>query len=106
VYGVNTGFGNFASVKIDADKVSQLQLNLIRSHCAGVGEPLTPSRTRMVLALRINTLCKGYSGIRSENLQYVMLYDGFQTCVQVVDLVYCRFAGLCAMPGKDSSTYP
>ncbi len=48
VYGINTGFGNFAKVIISEDKLEELQANLIRSHAAGVGEPLTPNQTRML----------------------------------------------------------
>ncbi|KAL0486742.1 histidine ammonia-lyase [Acrasis kona] len=62
-YGINTGFGNFATVVIPNDELSALQRNLIRSHCAGVGKPLPIERARMLLALRINVLAKGFSGI-------------------------------------------
>ena len=56
---------------------SELQCNLIRSHAAGVGNPLTPERTRMLLALRINVLAKGYSGISLHVLQqYVDAFNG------------------------------
>lgn len=67
-YGITTGFGNFASVSISQDKVEQLQVNLIRSHAVGVGDPLPIERARMLLALRINVLAKGYSGIRWETI--------------------------------------
>lgn len=63
-YGINTGFGYFADKIIEEAELAQLQINLIRSHCAGVGSPLTIERTRMLLALRVNVLCKGHSGIR------------------------------------------
>ena len=69
VYGVTTGFGKFARVVIPKADLEQLQVNLIESHCVGVGSPLTPERTRMMLALRINVLCKGYSGISERNLK-------------------------------------
>lgn len=59
VYGINTGFGNFAEVVIPPEKLSLLQENLIRSHAAGVGNPMTPERTKRLLALRINVLAKG-----------------------------------------------
>ncbi|XP_075213077.1 histidine ammonia-lyase-like [Lycorma delicatula] len=68
VYGITTGFGNFARTNIENDKLEELQYNLIRSHAAGVGNPLSPERTRMLLALRINVLAKGYSGISLETL--------------------------------------
>jgi histidine ammonia-lyase len=67
-YGINTGFGQFARVTIDRENLEILQQNLIRSHAAGVGKPLPIERARMLLALRINVLAKGYSGIRLETL--------------------------------------
>uniref|UniRef100_A0A674F3H2 Histidine ammonia-lyase n=1 Tax=Salmo trutta TaxID=8032 RepID=A0A674F3H2_SALTR len=69
VYGVNTGFGKFAHTLIPKDKLMELQANLIRSHSAGVGPPLSVERTRMLLALRINVLAKGYSGVSMETIQ-------------------------------------
>ncbi|HEU4951785.1 MAG TPA: aromatic amino acid lyase, partial [Holophagaceae bacterium] len=69
VYGINTGFGQFATVVIPPDQLERLQLNLIRSHAAGVGEPLTAAQTRALMAARINCLLKGYSGIRPEPIQ-------------------------------------
>ncbi|RSK50657.1 histidine ammonia-lyase [Bacillus canaveralius] len=64
VYGINTGFGKFSDVMIDADHVRDLQLNLIRSHACGVGEPFSEEVSRAMLLLRANALLKGYSGIR------------------------------------------
>lgn len=76
VYGITTGFGKFARTTIDEDKLEELQLNLIRSHSAGVGSPLTPERTRMLLALRINVLAKGCSGISLKVLnQYIAAFN-------------------------------
>ncbi|XP_066979441.1 histidine ammonia-lyase-like [Macrobrachium rosenbergii] len=63
VYGVTTGFGKFARKTIPQSQLYELQWNLIRSHAAGVGDPLSPSKTRMLLALRINILAKGNSGV-------------------------------------------
>lgn len=71
-YGINTGFGLFSNVVVGADKLSQLQENLIRSHASGTGEPLSPAQTRMLLALRINVLAKGHSGIRVETLRQLL----------------------------------
>lgn len=62
VYGVNTGFGLLSDVKISKDKLSQLQVNLIRSHAVGVGNPLSLPEARAAMLLRTNTLAKGYSG--------------------------------------------
>jgi len=67
-YGINTGFGQFARVTINPQDLETLQQNLIRSHAAGVGKPLTVERARMLLALRINVLAKGFSGIRLETM--------------------------------------
>jgi histidine ammonia-lyase len=64
VYGVNTGFGALASVRIHRDQVSELQFNLVRSHACGVGAPLGEDETRAMLLLRANTLAKGFSGVR------------------------------------------
>jgi histidine ammonia-lyase len=68
-YGINTGFGNFAEVKIPADQLDTLQINLLRSHAAGVGDPLPVPVVRATMALRANVLAKGFSGIRLETLE-------------------------------------
>lgn len=62
VYGVNTGFGLLSDVKIPNDKLAQLQLNLIRSHAVGVGNPLPLSEAKAAMLLRTNTLARGNSG--------------------------------------------
>src|SRR4051812_31700508 len=67
-YGINTGFGSFAEVKIPADALETLQLNLLRSHAAGVGEPLPVRSVRAMMALRANVLAKGFSGISVDTL--------------------------------------
>lgn len=64
MYGVNTGFGAFSSVRISDAEIAQLQRNLIRSHCMGVGTPFTKQQTRAMMVLRANALAKGHSGIR------------------------------------------
>jgi histidine ammonia-lyase len=69
VYGVNTGFGALADVAIPPEQLDRLQVNLLRSHAAGVGEPLPTSGVRALMALRANVLAKGYSGIRLETLE-------------------------------------
>lgn len=63
-YGINTGFGKLASVRISADQLRQLQINLVRSHACGVGAPLSVRETRAVMLLRANALAKGLSGVR------------------------------------------
>ena len=64
VYGVNTGFGKLASTRIDAAALETLQLNLIRSHSVGVGEPLAPEVVRLMLATKAASLARGFSGVR------------------------------------------
>ncbi len=64
IYGVNTGFGKLASQRIGAADLAQLQLNIVRSHAAGTGEPLGRAVTRLTLLLKIASLARGYSGIR------------------------------------------
>ena len=64
VYGVNTGVGLLADVRIAASDLDQLQRNVVRSHCAGVGDPLARAEVRAMMLIRANVLAKGYSGIR------------------------------------------
>ncbi|HMF98899.1 MAG TPA: aromatic amino acid lyase, partial [Vicinamibacterales bacterium] len=71
-YGINTGFGSFADVKIAPDALEALQLNLLRSHAAGVGEPLPARAVRATMALRANVLAKGFSGIGVRTLEALM----------------------------------
>ena len=72
VYGVNTGFGNFAETRIDKSDLALLQLNLLRSHAAGVDDPLPVRTVRAAMALRANVLAKGFSGIRLETLDALL----------------------------------
>ena len=65
-YGINTGFGKLADVRVPPDQVAVLQQNLVRSHCCGVGEPLSEAEVRGMLLLRANVLAKGCSGVRTE----------------------------------------
>lgn len=64
VYGVNTGFGKLSDVSIDASDLMQLQLNLVRSHSCGLGDPLPEDEARAMLLLRANVLASGFSGAR------------------------------------------
>ena len=66
VYGINTGFGKLAQTRVDSDKLSALQQNLVRSHAAGVGAPLESGVVRLVLCLKVISLAQGYSGVRPE----------------------------------------
>jgi histidine ammonia-lyase len=82
-YGINTGFGSFADVKIAPDALEALQLNLLRSHAAGVGRPLPVRSVRATMALRANVLAKGFSGIRVDTLEALiaLLNSGVHPCV-------------------------
>src|SRR5258708_7391032 len=62
-YGINTGFGKLASVRISTEQVRQLQVNLVRSHACGVGAPLSEPETRAMMLLRANALAKGWRGV-------------------------------------------
>ncbi|MGC1487068.1 MAG: aromatic amino acid lyase, partial [Albidovulum sp.] len=64
VYGVNTGFGKLASVKIASKDTAKLQRNLILSHCCGVGAPLSADKTRLMMTLKLLSLGRGASGTR------------------------------------------
>jgi histidine ammonia-lyase len=64
-YAVNTGVGKLSDVRIAHDQVRELQVNLMRSHAVGVGEPLSENETRAMMLLRANSLAKGHSGVRA-----------------------------------------
>jgi histidine ammonia-lyase len=68
IYGVNTGFGKLASVRIAAADTAQLQRNLVLSHCCGVGDPLDAGATRLMLALKLLSLGRGASGVAWETV--------------------------------------
>src|SRR6266700_5688230 len=69
VYGVNTGFGKLADVRIRPGELRDLQLNLVRSHACGIGPPLSEPEVRAMMLLRANVLTLGFSGIRPEVIE-------------------------------------
>src|SRR5438105_4873453 len=69
VYGVNTGFGKLADVRIPHEEIGELQLNLVRSHACGIGSPLSEPEVRAMMLLRANVLALGFSGIRPEVIE-------------------------------------
>jgi histidine ammonia-lyase len=71
-YGINTGFGKLASVRISSEQVRQLQVNLVRSHACGVGAALSEGETRAMMLLRANALAKGLSGVRPSVVQTLL----------------------------------
>ena len=72
VYGVNTGFGSLCNVSISKEDTVQLQENLIRTHSAGYGEPFSEDIVRAIMLIRINSLIKGYSGIRLSTVEALL----------------------------------
>ncbi len=74
MYGINTGFGKLAGVRIADDQLAQLQRNLLLSHATGVGEPLLVEQSRLAFALRIHNLAFGYSGVRPALLEQAIAF--------------------------------
>ena len=72
MYGINTGFGALAETIIPRGDLDTLQLNLLRSHAAGVGDPLPARAVRATMALRANVLAKGFSGIRRQTVEHLL----------------------------------
>jgi histidine ammonia-lyase len=72
VYGINTGFGALAETAVPRHALDALQVNLLRSHAAGVGEPLSARAVRAAMALRANVLARGFSGIRRQTLEHLI----------------------------------
>jgi histidine ammonia-lyase len=72
IFGVITSFGPMCNKIIHQDEIEALQINLIRSHAAGLGDPLKPYIARAVLVVRLNTLAKGFSGVRVELLEFMV----------------------------------
>jgi histidine ammonia-lyase len=69
VYGINTGFGRLAHIRVDTNDLATLQRNLVLSHAAGVGEPTPPPTVRLMMALKLANLARGASGVRLEILK-------------------------------------
>ena len=67
VYGVNTGFGLLANTRIAPEELELLQRSIVLSHAAGVGKPLDDAAVRLILALKVNSLARGYSGVRARS---------------------------------------
>jgi histidine ammonia-lyase len=73
-YGINTGFGALANVKIPGDQLRELQVNLIRSHACGVGQRLEAEVVRAIMVLRLQTMLRGNSGVREETLRQMEFF--------------------------------
>src|SRR5437867_2959833 len=72
IYGVTTGFGKLSDARIPHDQIERLQLNLVRSHACGVGEPLAEAEVRAALLVRANSLARGHSGVRPVLLETLL----------------------------------
>lgn len=72
VYGINTGFGLLANTKIADDELELLQRSIVLSHAAGIGEYMDDSTVRLMITLKVNSLSRGYSGIRLQVIQFFM----------------------------------
>ena len=70
-YAITTGVGKLSDVRIAGDQIRELQVNLVRSHAVGVGEPLAVAETRAMMLLRANSLAKGYSGVRAVTIDTI-----------------------------------
>ena len=81
-YAITTGVGKLSDVRIDAAQNRELQINLVRSHSAGVGQPLSTEETRAMMLLRANSLAKGYSGVRLKLI--AMLCEMLNHCIHPV----------------------
>ncbi|NOY79246.1 MAG: histidine ammonia-lyase [Calditrichaeota bacterium] len=72
IYGVNTGFGKLSDVHISDDKIVDLQINLLKSHSAGVGEPIPEAFVRAIMLIKVNSLARGFSGVRVKLVQLLV----------------------------------
>ena len=74
IYGVNTGFGNLSNISISAADQRQLQINLVKSHASGVGDPIEIGIVRTILFLKLLTYSKGYSGVSLALVKKIMQF--------------------------------
>src|SRR5439155_26630780 len=85
VYGVTTGFGKLSEVGIPQSELRQLQLNLVRSHACGIGNPLCEPEVRAMILLRANVLTLGFSGVRLEIIQLLCEMINRRVCPVVLE---------------------
>jgi len=85
VYGINTGFGLLANTRIKADELEVLQRSIVLSHAAGVGDYMSDAVVRLMMALKVNSLARGYSGIRLEviNALILLLNKAIYPCIPI-----------------------
>ena len=99
VYGVNTGFGKLAEVRIPPDQLDRLQLNLLRSHACGVGDPFPEPSVRAMLLLRANVLASGYAGCRTVVVDRLLALDAPDIDVEQIKWVVLMV--LFSQPGQE-----
>ncbi len=113
IYGINTGFGPMAQYRIDDQELHNLQYNLIRSHCAGCGEPLSHEMVRAVLLARLNTLMLAKSGVHESVVLLLKDLLNYDVCPVIYahggvgasgDLVQLAHVALCLI-GEGEVTY-
>ena len=80
VYGINTGFGLLAQTSIPAGRLAELQRRLVLSHAAGVGRLLPPDIVRLILALKVVGLARGYSGVRPAVIDQLLVISAMNLC--------------------------
>jgi histidine ammonia-lyase len=80
LYGINTGFGKLAKTRVPEDALAKLQLYIVRSHAAGVGEPLADSTVRLTLVLKAASLARGYSGVRPAVIERLLAFVNAGIC--------------------------
>ncbi len=78
VYGINTGFGPLCDVQISSDETNLLQKNLLLSHAVGVGDPIDPQISKIMMICKVHALCQGYSGIRLEIVERILFFINHQ----------------------------
>jgi histidine ammonia-lyase len=83
VYGVNTGFGQLASVRISDDELAHLQSNLVRSHAVGVGEDLDDDVVRLIMLMKVIALAEGFSGVRLELVEMLCVMINHNICPRI-----------------------
>ena len=83
VYGVNTGFGQLAHVRISDDELAHLQSNLVRSHAVGVGEDLDDDVIRLVMLMKVIALAEGFSGVRLELVEMLCVMINHNICPRI-----------------------
>ena len=83
VYGINTGFGPLCTTRISRSQTQELQVNILKSHSVGVGEPISEELSRLMLVLKVHALAQGYSGVTEQTLSRI-LWHLDQGCIPLV----------------------